>query len=571
MKPMSRSAVLHGLWMSLAAATGGCASGAPAPDASSPVSVPASLPAPVPLEVPFSAESPEAWFRAGALTAQARGAGSTHARNLILFIGDGMSLPTVAAARILAGQQAGGPDENHQLSFERFGYTALSKTYNTDHQTPDSAGTGTAMASGVKTRMGVLGVDQTAERGNCASAKDAAVPTLIEIAESAGLATGIVTTTRITHATPASMYAHTPDRDWESDAELTPEAVAQGCRDIATQLIEFDAGDGPEVVLGGGREMFLPQQTPDPEYPQQHGERSDGRNLIATWQQKHPDGRYVWNAEQLAAVDASTPGPVMGLFQPSHMQFEQDRAHDAGGEPSLEDMTRFAITRLQAASPQGFVLLVEAGRIDHAHHGGNAYRALTDTIELSDAVQAAAELTSTDDTLIIVTADHSHTLSFVGYPGRGNPILGLVAESADAHGERELALDDTGLPYTTLSYANGPGYVGASDAQPEGPKTAPHFPKHYEAAKNGRPDLREVDTQDPSYLQEALVPRNSESHGGDDVGIYASGPGSASVRGVLEQNVIFHVLAQSQADIVRWLCQQGDCDDSGQPTKLPRP
>ena len=87
-------------------------------------------------------------------------------------------------------------------------------------------------------------------------------------------------------------------------------------------------------------------------------------------------------------------------------------------------MTRAAIDRLSSNS-DGYVLLVEGGRIDHANHYGNAYRALTDTVALSDAVRAATEATSAKDTLIIVTADHSHTLGFVGYPTRGNPILGL--------------------------------------------------------------------------------------------------------------------------------------------------
>src|SRR5690606_29965582 len=101
------------------------------------------------------------------------------------------------------------------------------------------------------------------------------------------------------------------------------------------------------------------------------------------------------------------------------------------------------------------------------------------------AVQAAVDMTSAEDTLIVVTADHSHVLNFAGYPQRGNPILGKV------HEDGSPALDALGLPYTTLSYANGPGYPGASATQPEGPK------RHYHAAKgvhaaSGRPDLSGV-------------------------------------------------------------------------------
>ena len=189
------------------------------------------------------------------------------------------------------------------------------------------------------------------------------------------------------------------------------------------------------------------------------------------------------------------------------MQYEHDRANDRAGEPSLAEMTRAAITRL-AGDPDGYVLLVEAGRIDHAHHDGNAYRALTDTIALSEAVQVAREMTSADDTLVLVTADHAHTLSFVGYPVRGNPILGKVREVA-GDGTTEPALDALGLPFTTLSYANGPGYTGASASQAAGPKTFPHDADGYRAAV-GRPDLTAVDTSAPDYMQEALVPGGSE-------------------------------------------------------------
>ncbi|WP_248793049.1 alkaline phosphatase, partial [Escherichia coli] len=95
------------------------------------------------------------------------------------------------------------------------------------------------------------------------------------------------------------------------------------------------------------------------------------------------------------------------------------------------------------------------------------YRALTETVALSDAVRVANELTSADDTLIIVTADHSHTLNFVGYPARGNPILGKVKDKGgeDGAGKLDYALDGTGQPYTTLSYANGPGHTGSSNQQ----------------------------------------------------------------------------------------------------------
>ena len=507
------------------------------------------------------------WFRDGAAQAATRGALRGRAKHVILFVGDGMSLATVAAARILDGQRKGGPGEGNRLAWETFPDTAFSRTYNTDSQTPDSAGTMSAMATGVKTRAGVISIGQQAARGDCAGARAAPMLTLWELAAASGMATGVVTTTRVTHATPAATFAHSADRNWENDTALPAAATAAGCLDIARQLVESPFGHGPDVLLGGGRSNFMPAQQRDPEYPDQHGRREDGRDLIAAWQRRHPGGAYAWNAAQLAA--AANDAPLLGLFEPSHMHYEHDRAQDAAGEPSLAQMTRAAIARLQR-DPDGYVLLVEGGRIDHAHHDGNAFRALTDTIALSEAVAAADAMTSAADTLILVTADHAHTLSFVGYPMRGNPILGKVSER-DSDGQARLARDATGLPYTTLSYANGPGYTGASAQQPQGPKHFPHKTRGYEAARNGRPDLTDVDTADPDYLQEALLPLSAESHGGDDVGIWARGPGADAVRGSVEQNAIFHFLLQATPRLRDALCAHGDCDDNGVPAQLPDP
>jgi alkaline phosphatase len=555
-----RPALPLALIMSLAA---GCASSpttrherlAPADGAATAGSVKIAVPA---IARP-GGETAAWWFRAGAAAAHERSPGPPRARNVILFIGDGMSLPTVAAARIHEGQQHGQPGEENALSFERFPYTALSKTYNTDSQTPDSAGTMTAMITGAKTRMGMLSVGQSAKRGECAAGLAAPLATAIEIAAASGLGTGIVTTTRLTHATPAATYGHVSERNWEVDAELPDAARGEGCRDLARQFAEFDVGHGIDVAMGGGRGNFLPAGAADPEYAKEApGLRLDGRDLTDDWRSRYPEGRYVWNARQLAALDLARTTRLLGLFEPDHMNYEHDRPNDRAGEPSLADMTRAAITVLKH-NPKGFFLMVEGGRIDHAHHAGNAYRALTDTVALSDAVRVATELTDGSDTLIVVTADHSHTLSFVGYPQRGNAILGKVNGWAGEDDSPGLARDKLGLPFTTLNYTNGPGYWGASNQQPAGPKKFPHSLASAEMSP-GRPDLSQVDTEDPDYLQEASWPQSSESHGGDDVGIWATGPGASAVRGSLEQNVIFHLLLQAQPDMVALLCALGDCE-----------
>ena len=156
----------------------------------------------------------------------------------------------------------------------------------------------------------------------------------------------------------------------------------------------------------------------------------------------------------------------------------------------------------------------KGGRIDHAHHAGQAGRALSETVAFDQAVGAALSMVDLKDTLVIVTADHSHGLTISGYPARNNPILGVVK---DAQGKIEKA--DDGKPYTALTYATGPG------GKKEG----------------SRDDLSDTDTQDPDYHQQALLPVKSAAHAGEDVAVRAIGPYAHLVQGTIEQNLIFHV------------------------------
>ncbi len=492
-------------------------------------------------------EDPKQWFRDGraAVERAMRLAPISHrARNVILFIGDGMGVSTVTAARILEGQLRGETGEENRLSFEKLPYTALIKTYNTNQQTPDSAGTMTAIVTGVKTQAWMLSVSQNVTLGDHTTVEGNELTTILELAERAGLSTGLVTTATVTHATPAACFAHSPSRQWEDDSMMSSAAVASGFPDIARQLIEFDIGDGLEVALGGGRRHFLPRSLNDPERKGVTGRRKDGRDLTAEWLEK-PRSAYVWNKEQFDKVDVSKTDHLLGLFSPGYMAYEVDRADDKAGEPSLTEMTEKAIDLL-AGKKKGYFLMVEGGRIDHGHHRTNAYRALTETIEFAKAVKLAVEKTNRQDTLIIVTADHSHGMTMTGYSTRGNPILGKVRTN-DRRGKPagRDETDATGRPYTTLNYAIGPGYTGASSAQPEGSKHSPHPARRFEGITKGRPDLSNVDTTDPSYLFECTIPRSDAAHGGEDVALYADGPYAHLFRGSLEQNVIFHVMAEA--------------------------
>lgn len=473
-------------------------------------------------------ENAETWRRDGwNAVARAKATKIRHgrAKNVILFIGDGMGVSTLTAARILEGQLRGESGEENRLSFEEFPFSALSKTYQANQQTPDSAPTMSSIITGVKTDEGTLSVNQHVRRGDYRSVAGNEAKTLIEYAEEDGRSTGVVSTARVTHATPGACYAHTAHRDWESDADIfekQKDAWEAKFPDIARQLIEFKYGNGLEVALGGGRRNFIPKETTDPEYSDRQGDRLDGRDLTREWKDKYKNSAYVWSREQLLAIDPKKTDHLLGLFEPSHMRYDADRQKDPAPDPSLSEMTSKAIDIL-SRNRKGYVLMVEGGRIDHGHHDGNAFHALTETIALSNAVRTAVNKVDLDDTLIIVTADHSHTFFIQGYPSRGNNILGLIRQ-VDAHGDFQdkPRLDKNGLPMTTLGYANGPG-----------------------ARHGARTELTQEQVTAPDYLQESNIPLSSETHGGEDVAIYATGVNADLIRGSMEENWIFYIMADA--------------------------
>lgn len=438
---------------------------------------------------------------------------TNRAKNVILFVGDGFGVATVTAARIFDGQRQGKDGVTNKLAFEEFPYGAMSRTYSSDSLVTDSAPSAVAMTTGVKTRNNVLGLNEKSVWKECGPSKGTDVTTLSEIAKTLGMSTGAVSTARITDATPAAMYAHSAHRSWEADSDLGDEAKNNGCVDIARQLVEFKYGDGLDVMFGGGRMQFLPDTMVDPEYADKKGRRKDGRDLTQEWLQRYSNsGAYAWNMEGFNKIDPANVGHALALFERDNMQYEADRAKDLGGEPSLAEMSVKAIDIL-AKNPNGYALMIEGGRIDHGSHANNAYRTLTDAVAFNEAIKAVLAKVNTEETLVIVTADHSHTLNIMGYPDRDTDILGLVKERG------KLVLADDKKPYTVIQYVNGPG------------------------AKAGeRADLTDVDTKDVDFVQQALIPLISETHAGEDVGIWAIGPFAHLYQGTVDENYTFQVI-----------------------------
>ena len=445
------------------------------------------------------------------------GSGTSEApKNILFFLGDGLGMATMTAARIYK------VGEDGDLTMDTLPETAFVKTFSKNSQVTDSAPSMSAYMTGVKMDNEVISMTAdatsydpatlrdfvTGADSTCATTNGKPVTTLLELAKTAGMGTGVVSTTRITHATPAATYAHICHRDGENT--------------IASQMVPGGAGfnaalgDGIDVVLGGGLRHFLPKGT--------GSSRTDTRDLLAEMKAKG----YSYAASKSEFDKLPATGKLLGLFTSSHMAYDLDR--DAAKEPSLAEMTTRSIDQLKS-NPKGFFLMVEGGRIDHALHETTARKALQDTAAFDDAIKVAIEKMKVIDptlknTLIVVTADHDHTLILNGYAARTgkttdtNPgILGLMRKYDD----NAVALDSGGFPFTTIGFGNG----------------------------ENRPLVRTALTDalvfDKNYHQEAAIPTpvGSETHGGADVFLGAIGKGADTFGGVLDNTAVFGLIRRA--------------------------
>jgi alkaline phosphatase len=439
---------------------------------------------------------------AAAFTSQAYA--QTQAKNIIFFLGDGMGPTTITAARIYRYREEG------LLNFERLDRTARIKTYSNDAMVTDSAPSMGAYMTGVKINNDVISLqgakplapgkdaNGNATVDRCGENNGSAPQTILELAKAAGRAVGAITTTELTHATPASTFSHVCNRN----AAYT----------IAQQIVPGGAGynprlrDGVDVLMGGGRPHF----TPFDAKANPHG-RADGRDLLAEFKARG----YFVAATRADMMSALPNRKFVGIYADSHLDYATVRKPT---QPTLAEMTGKSI-ELLSTNPKGFFLMVEGGKIDHALHDSNAKNALEEVVDFDNAIQAALERMRQLDpglehTLIVVTADHDHTMVMNGYPKRGNPILGIVRDYATG----QPAHDADGKTYTTLVYGGGPN------------------------RQEVRTDVDEARAQALDYHQEAAVRLPGEGHGGGDVKLYAAGAGAAPFKGTMENTRVFELM-----------------------------
>lgn len=461
----------------------------------------------------------------------ATNAAATPAKNIIFFLGDGMGAAAITGARILSkGIEEG--KYNGLLEMDQMDFRGLVTTSGVDSIATDSANSMSAYTCGHKSSVNAMGVYAG---NNEADPNDhPRVETVAEILKRArNMAIGVVTTSEIQDATPAAVWAHTRRRSEYldiMDQALTDEQM-------------------PDVLLGGGRASLLPQGTPG-------SRRNDSRNLIEEFQAE--GFAYAPDRAGLQQALAGSPEKLLGLFRNGNMDVYVDReiTPENGDpafpdQPTLMEMTDAALQVL-ARRDEGFFLMVEAASIDKMEHPLDGPRAVYDTIEFDQAVGIAKRFAEQNgDTLIVITADHNHSMSIVGTHDRRND------EDPDRQANGVYA--DAGFP--TYSDPDGDGFPDDPNAEvqlffgwsnhPDHTDDFEHNPRFLTPALI---DANGIAVPNPARDPDALVQignlpyeQTSCVHTVEDVYVIASGPGSSPFNGVLDNTDVFHRMVDAIA------------------------
>jgi alkaline phosphatase len=462
--------------------------------------------------------------------------GPRKAKNVILFIGDGMSLAHRVAARVLAKGIAEGKAFG-KLAMDDMPHMALVSTAGSDSIITDSANSASAYATGHKAAVNAMGVysDRTLD-----ALDDPKVETITSLVRRRqGMAVGIVTNTEIEDATPAAMVAHTRRR-----AEYD-------------RIVEqFDAAR-PDVMLGGGRANFLPKSA-------EGSRRRDDIDFIARFRDAgYPVASTA--AEMTSLADNPGTTKLLGLFTLGNMDGALDRKFLKGGTvrkfPEQPDLTEQVSAALKVLSRNeaGFFLMVESGLIDKYTHLLDMERAVYDTIMLDNAVKLARDWASAhgDDTLILVLADHTHPIGLVGTIEDDMSSIPNVPMR-----ERVRVYERAGFPNYPAPDAEG--YPGRVDVSRRLALFSAGMPDHYETfrPKLDNPNDPTAASKETSgtyvaneryksvpgaVLRAGNLPAmiNADVHSGEDVVLTAVGPGSERVRGQVDNTEVFRIITEA--------------------------
>jgi len=456
--------------------------------------------------------------------------GPRKVKNVILFIGDGMTIANRTAARVLSKGISEGKYQG-RLAFDDMPNTAMIGTSGSDSLITDSANSMSAYTTGHKTAVNAMGVYVSRASDNLSHPKVETVAELIK--RKTKMSVGIVSDAELQDATPGAMVAHTRRR---ADKQY-----------IADQLLASKA----EVILGGGSAYFYPQSS-------KGSKRKDENNLVESFK---ADGYQVALTKQelIAAAENKNTKKLFGVFHPDNMDGSLDRfflkkntVPQYPNQPDLTEMTQSAIDVL-SRNPNGFFLMVEAALIDKFNHPLDWERAAFDTIMLSNAVQIAKNFAKTHpDTLIIVTPDHTHSGSISGVVNDDKP--GPLREKVGTYA-------DAGYP--NYPKADVQGYPNQIDVTKRLAFFYGNYPDHYETLHpklDGTfvPAVKGEGAKyiaNPKYVQlqeDAIhvggnLPSHQESgvHTADDAVLNAIGPGSEKFKGFMDNTEVFKVMVQT--------------------------
>lgn len=456
--------------------------------------------------------------------------GPKRVKNVILFIGDGMTIANRTSARVFSKGISEGKYQG-KLSFDDMPNTALIGTSGSDSLITDSANSMSAYTTGHKTAVNAMGVYVSRASDNLSHPKVETIAELIK--RKTKMSVGIVSDAELQDATPGAMVAHTRRRADKSY--------------IADQLL----ASGAEVILGGGSAYFYPQSS-------KGSKRKDEKNLV---EQFKTNGYEIsFDKEELIKTgNAASTKKLFGVFHPDNMDGSLDRfflkkntVEQYPNQPDLTDMTRSAINVL-SKNPNGFFLMVEAALIDKFNHPLDWERAAFDTIMLSNAVQIAKDFAKTHpDTLIIVTPDHTHSGSISGVVHDAKP--GPLREKVGVYAE---------AGYPNYPKANVEGYPNQIDVSKRLAFFYGNYPDHYETLhpkldatfKPAVKDEAGKYVANPKYIQmqeDAIhIPGNLPSnqavgvHTADDAVLNAMGPGSEKFRGFMDNTEVFRVMVDA--------------------------
>src|SRR5215470_1484226 len=461
--------------------------------------------------------------------------GPRKAKNVILFIGDGMSLAHRVAARVLSKGIAEGKARG-KLTIDDMPHMALVATAGSDSIVTDSANSASAYATGHKTAVNAKGVyaDRTLD-----PLDDPKVETITSLAARRhGMAIGIVTNTEIEDATPAAMVAHVRRR-----AEYD-------------RIVEQFFAAKPDVLMGGGRANFLPKGA-------EGSKRRDETDFIAQFRAAGYPLALTASEMTTAASDPATR-KLLGLFTLGNMDGALDRKFlkrgTVGKFPEQPDLTEQVSAALKVLSRNdaGFFLMVESGLINKYTHLLDMERAVYDTIMLDNAVKVARDWAAArgDDTLILVVADHTHPIGLVGTI---DDDMGSIPNVPMR--ERVRVYERAGFPNYPAPDAEG--YPARVDVSRRLALFSASLPDHYETfrPKLDNPNDPTVAGKDPgtyvaneryknvpgAVLRFGNLPAmmNADVHSGEDVVLTAMGPGSDRVHGQMDNTEVFRLMAEA--------------------------